>query len=106
MNLEISGRHALVCAASKGLGKACAMALALEGVNVTINARNREALESAAVEIQQAAGMLVNTVACDITTRDGQDAILRLYHRPEPAAGRRFLCRDLRLKCGVAKLRR
>jgi len=76
MNLEIAGRHALVCAASKGLGKACAMALALEGVNVTINARNREALESAAVEIQQAAGILVNTVACDITTRDGQDAAL------------------------------
>jgi 3-oxoacyl-[acyl-carrier protein] reductase len=63
MNLEIAGRHALVCAASKGLGKACAMALALEGVNVTINARNREALESAAVEIQQAAGIPVNTVA-------------------------------------------
>jgi 3-oxoacyl-[acyl-carrier protein] reductase len=76
MNLEISGRHALVCAASKGLGKACAMALALEGVNVTINARNREALESAAAEIQQAAGIPVNTVACDITTRDGQDAAL------------------------------
>src|SRR6267143_2728646 len=76
MNLKIAGRHALVCAASKGLGKACAMALALEGVNVTINARNRQALESAAVEIQQAAGILVNTVACDITTRDGQDAAL------------------------------
>jgi 3-oxoacyl-[acyl-carrier protein] reductase len=76
MNLEIAGRHALVCAASKGLGKACAMALALEGVNVTINGRNREALESAAVEIQQAAGIPVNTVACDITTRDGQDAAL------------------------------
>ncbi|MEH2566217.1 SDR family oxidoreductase [Bradyrhizobium sp. AZCC 2289] len=76
MNLEIAGRHALVCAASKGLGKACAMALALEGVNVTINARNREALESAAFEIQQAAGIPVNTVACDITTRDGQDAAL------------------------------
>src|SRR5258708_1941069 len=76
MNLEIAGRHAFVCAASKGLGKACAMALALEGVNVTINARNREALESAAVEIQHAAGIPVNTVACDITTRDGQDAAL------------------------------
>jgi 3-oxoacyl-[acyl-carrier protein] reductase len=48
MNLEISGRHALVCGASKGLGKACARALALEGVNVTINARNQKALEAAA----------------------------------------------------------
>jgi 3-oxoacyl-[acyl-carrier protein] reductase len=76
MNLEISGRHALVCAASKGLGKACAMALALEGVNVTINARNKNALEAAAAEIEQAAGIPVNTVACDITSREGQDAVL------------------------------
>jgi 3-oxoacyl-[acyl-carrier protein] reductase len=76
MNLEISGRHALVCGASKGLGKACARALALEGVNVTINARNQKALEAAAAEIQQAAGIPVNTVACDITTRGGQDAAL------------------------------
>ncbi len=76
MNLEISGRHALVCAASKGLGKACAMALALEGVHVTINARNQEALAAAAAEIQQAAGIAVNTVACDITSREGQDAVL------------------------------
>src|SRR6266404_4553290 len=76
MNLEISGRHALVCGASKGLGKACAMALALEGVNVTINARNKNALEAAAAEIQQAAGIPVNTVACDITSREGQDAVL------------------------------
>ena len=76
MNLEISGRHALVCGASKGLGKACAMALALEGVNVTINARNMRALEAAATEIQQAAGIPVNMVACDITSREGQDAVL------------------------------
>src|SRR5712672_1110928 len=76
MNLEISGRHALVCGASKGLGKACALALALEGVNVTINARNQKGLEAAAAEIQQAAGIPVNTVACDITSREGQDAAL------------------------------
>ena len=76
MNLQISGRHALVCGASKGLGKACALALALEGVNVTINARNQKGLEAAAAEIQQAAGVPVNTVACDITSREGQDAVL------------------------------
>jgi 3-oxoacyl-[acyl-carrier protein] reductase len=76
VNLEISGRHALVCAASKGLGKACATALALEGVHVTINARNQEALEAAAAEIQQEAGISVSTIACDITSRDGQDAAL------------------------------
>ena len=76
MNLQISGRHALVCGASKGLGKACAMALALEGVNVTINARNMTALEAAATEIKQAAGIPVNMVACDITSREGQDAVL------------------------------
>src|ERR1700741_727427 len=58
------------------MGKACAMALALEGVNVTINARNMTALEAAATEIKQAAGIPVNMVACDITSREGQDAVL------------------------------
>ena len=44
MDLGISGRHALVCAASKGLGRACAIALAAEGVNVVLTARGEEAL--------------------------------------------------------------
>ena len=53
MDLGLSGRHALVCAASKGLGKACAFSLAREGVNVTIVARTEAVLEATAAEIKE-----------------------------------------------------
>jgi 3-oxoacyl-[acyl-carrier protein] reductase len=52
------------------------MALAREGVNVTINARNRDALEATATEIEQAAGIPVKVVVSDITTREGQDGAI------------------------------
>ena len=51
MDLGIAGRNAIVCASSKGLGKACAQALAREGVNVWISARHRDTLDQAAAEI-------------------------------------------------------
>ncbi|MBI3043343.1 MAG: SDR family NAD(P)-dependent oxidoreductase [Betaproteobacteria bacterium] len=54
MDLGIRGKNALVCAASKGLGRGCAMLLARKGVNVTIVARGREALEQTAAEIRSA----------------------------------------------------
>ena len=56
MDLGIKGRQALVCGASRGLGKACALALAREGVNLTIIARTRDVLERTGAEIAQAAG--------------------------------------------------
>lgn len=83
MDLGISGRRALVCAASKGLGKACAMALAREGAAVTILARGREALEAAASEIRAATGSPVTTLACDITTPDGRQAALAACPDPD-----------------------
>nr|WP_300307146.1 SDR family oxidoreductase [Halomonas sp.] len=52
MDLHISGRWAVVCAASKGLGKGCARALASEGVNLVINARSADALEATAQELK------------------------------------------------------
>ena len=77
MDMGISGRTALVCAASKGLGKGCAMALAREGVHVVITARGREALEATAAEIRAAApGIDVTTVSGDITTPEGRAAAL------------------------------
>ena len=76
MDLGLKGKTALVCAASKGLGKACAMALAREGVNVTITARGAEALEATAAEIRAATGARVITVAGDITTEAGRAAAL------------------------------
>lgn len=77
MDLGIKGRNALVCAASKGLGRASALFLAQAGVNVTITARGREALEQTATEIRAAApGVKVTAVAGDITTADGRKAAL------------------------------
>jgi 3-oxoacyl-[acyl-carrier protein] reductase len=77
MDLGIAGRWALVCAASKGLGKGCAMALAGEGVNVVITARGAEALNATAAEIRAAfPAVQVVAVAGDITTPDGRAAAL------------------------------
>ena len=77
MDMGIKGRTALVCAASKGLGKGCAMALAGEGVNVVITARGAEALEATAAEIRRAApDVSVTAVAGDITTPEGRAAAL------------------------------
>lgn len=68
MDLGISGRWAIVCAASKGLGLGCAKALAQEGVNLVINARGDAALQAAAVQLRQLApGIEVRTVAGDIS---------------------------------------
>lgn len=77
MDLGLQGKWALVCAASKGLGKGCAAALAAEGVNVVITARGAEALEATADELRQLApGVQVRTVVGDITTEDGRAAAL------------------------------
>ena len=72
MNLDIKGRHALVCAASQGLGRAAALALAREGVNLTIVARRQDILEETAQMIRDETGVLVTTVATDITTEAGR----------------------------------
>jgi 3-oxoacyl-[acyl-carrier protein] reductase len=77
MDLGIAGKWALVCAASKGLGKGCAQALVREGVNVVITARGDEALQATARELRGLAGAAeVRAVAGDITTREGRAAAL------------------------------
>ena len=76
MDLGIAGRRAIVCAASKGLGRGCAEALAREGVQLTICARGAEALEATAAAIRAATGAEVAAVACDITTEEGRAAVL------------------------------
>lgn len=83
MDLGIKGKNALVCAASKGLGKGCALALAREGVNVTIVARGKEALEATAEEIRKATGVKVNAVATDITTEAGRRQALAACPSPD-----------------------
>jgi len=77
MDLGIQGKWALVCAASKGLGKGCARALVQEGVNVVITARGDEALQATAQELRALApGVQVHAVAGDITTAAGRAAAL------------------------------
>ncbi|MBP2227454.1 3-oxoacyl-[acyl-carrier protein] reductase [Azospirillum agricola] len=83
MDLGIAGRRALVCAASKGLGKACALALAREGVHVTLTARSADALEAAAAEIRAATGVTVTTAAGDIATEEGRAAALAACPEPD-----------------------
>ncbi|HLL10037.1 MAG TPA: SDR family oxidoreductase [Rubrivivax sp.] len=77
MDLGIQGKWALVCAASKGLGKGCAAALAAEGVNVVITARGEEALQATAAELRaRGGGGEVIAIAGDITTEAGRAAAL------------------------------
>lgn len=83
MDLGLKGKTALVCASSKGLGKACAMALASEGVAVTLLARGEAALLASAEEIRTATGVQVTTVVCDITTADGCAAALAACPAPD-----------------------
>jgi 3-oxoacyl-[acyl-carrier protein] reductase len=83
MDLGIKGKTALVCAASKGLGKGCAMALAREGVSLVITARGKDALEATAEEIRNATGVKVVAVAGDITTPEGRAAALAACASPD-----------------------
>ncbi len=83
MDLGLKGKSAIVCAASKGLGRACATALAREGVSVVMTARNAATLEQAAAEIRAATGAKVTPVAGDITTEAGRAAALAACPAPD-----------------------
>jgi len=83
MDLGISGKNALICAASKGLGRACALSLAREGAHVTIVARTPGPLEAAAEDIRAATGVPVAAVAADIVTEDGRRAALAACPQPD-----------------------
>jgi 3-oxoacyl-[acyl-carrier protein] reductase len=83
MDLGIRGKTALVCASSKGLGKGCAFSLAREGVNLTLVARGREALEATADEIRKATGVTVIVVATDITVEAGRKEALAACPNPD-----------------------
>ena len=72
MDLGIKGKNAIVCASSRGLGKACALALAREGANVVINGLHQDNLEAACDEIQAVAVGNVRLVLADINTESGR----------------------------------
>jgi 3-oxoacyl-[acyl-carrier protein] reductase len=83
MDLGINGRKALLCGASRGLGKACALAVAREGVHVTIVARTRDVLERTAAEIRGQMNVDVTPVVADITTEEGRKAALAACPEPD-----------------------
>ena len=83
MDLGIKGRTAIVCAASKGLGKGVALALAQEGVNVVITARTKSEIEATAEEIRKATGVKVTAIAGDITTDEGRKQVLAACPNPD-----------------------
>lgn len=83
MDLGIRGRHAIVCASSRGLGRACARALAREGVHVTLNARGAEALEATAQSIRAEHGVRVATVAGDVGEESTRQALLEACPAPD-----------------------
>ncbi len=83
MDLGIKGKTAIVCAASKGLGRGCAEALAEAGVNLVINARTESTLIEAAEAISAKYGVSVTPVACDISTAEGQAKVLAASPNPD-----------------------
>jgi 3-oxoacyl-[acyl-carrier protein] reductase len=83
MDLGIAGRKAIVCASSKGLGRACAMNLAAAGCEVVVNGRNRDAVEATAADIRKATGAKVTAVAADVASPDGQKALFAACPAPD-----------------------
>ncbi|WP_119300928.1 SDR family oxidoreductase [Dongia deserti] len=83
MDLGIAGKKAIVCGASKGLGRACAEALAREGVKVTIAARHLAQLAETAEDIRRATGSRVTSVVADVTTAEGRQALLAACPNPD-----------------------
>lgn len=83
MDLGLTGKRAVVCAASKGLGKGVAFALAREGVHVTLAARGQTVLDATANEIRQATGSTITAVVADVTTDEGRKALLAACPNPD-----------------------
>ncbi|WP_251864022.1 SDR family NAD(P)-dependent oxidoreductase [Achromobacter sp. Marseille-Q4962] len=83
MDLGIAGKTALVFGGSRGMGKACALQLAREGVRVTIAARNPQTLEAAAKEISEATGIGVGWVSADLTREAGREAAVAACPHPD-----------------------
>ena len=83
MDLGIAGRKAIVCASSRGLGRACATALAQAGCEVVINGRDRERLAATAAELQKATGAKITPVAADVASADGQKALFAACPEPD-----------------------
>jgi 3-oxoacyl-[acyl-carrier protein] reductase len=83
MDLGLTGKKAIVCASSRGLGRGCALALAEEGVDLVLNGRDPEPLAATARAIRDRFGVQVTEVAADVSTREGQQALLAACPNPD-----------------------
>ncbi|HVL59266.1 MAG TPA: SDR family NAD(P)-dependent oxidoreductase, partial [Burkholderiaceae bacterium] len=83
MDLGIVGRRAIVCGASKGLGRACAHALARAGASLAIVARDEPTLASAADAIRRETGATVASFAGDVTAAELRERLLREFPDPD-----------------------
>ena len=83
MDLGIAGRKAIVCASSRGLGRACALKLAEAGCEVVVNGLNRERLEATAADLRKATGARITAVAADVATAEGQKALFGACPEPD-----------------------
>ena len=83
MDLGIAGRKAIVCASSRGLGRACAMRLAEAGCEVVVNGLDPARLEATAADIRSKTGAKVHAVAANVATREGQDALFAACPEPD-----------------------
>src|SRR5947207_690670 len=83
MDLGIAGRKAIVCASSRGLGRACAYRLAEAGCEVVVNGRGKARTEGTAAEIAKATGAKVIPVAADVSTPAGQGALFAAMAEPD-----------------------
>jgi 3-oxoacyl-[acyl-carrier protein] reductase len=83
MDLGISGRKAIVCASSRGLGRACAFALAQAGCDVVVNGRDDKTVAATAEELRLSTGANVTAVVADVATAQGQAALLGACPEPD-----------------------
>ena len=84
MDLGIKGKSAIVCASSRGLGKACAYSLAINGVNITLNGRDINILENTKAEISMAApDVNINAIACDVSSEEGRLKLIEACPEPD-----------------------
>ena len=83
LELGIKGRRAIVCASSRGLGRACATSLARAGVEVVINGLDQARVAATAEAIRQETDAKVTEVAADVTTKEGQAKLLAAMPDPD-----------------------
>lgn len=83
MDLGLKGRKAIVCASSRGLGRGCATALAEAGCELVMNGRDADILKATADDLRKRFGVKIIEIAADVSTRDGQKALLDACPAPD-----------------------